>query len=118
MKRYATALLATAIGTTMVSFGADQITRPGAWTHYIPDWLDRLLPVPRRRAMQVHGTGNVSLGLALVLFSETQIAWLCAAGWWAFVTPFCGRVDWRAGLRDASILTAIIAVMMIRADDV
>jgi hypothetical protein len=103
-------LLALVIGGTMVSFGVHQIRRPRAWTHYIPDWLAALLPVSRTTAMRVHGSGNLSLGLVLVLFSQAQLTWLLVAAWWAFVTPLCGRVDWRAGARDASILAAIIGV--------
>jgi hypothetical protein len=110
--RYALPLLALAVGGTMISFGQDQIRRPDHWTHYIPDWLDRLLPVSRPVALRTHGTGNVSLGLGLVLFSQSQLVWLLAAGWWAFVTPLCGRIDWRDGLRDATILTAIIGAVI------
>jgi hypothetical protein len=112
MKVIATRFVSLAVGLTMISFGANQIRRPQSWIQYIPSRLGDLLPMSRTTALRMHGLGNVSLGASLLCVYRLRMPWLMTAAWWAFVTPLCGRVDWRVGMRDASVLSAIVAVLL------
>lgn len=116
MHKIAIRLLTSAIGLNMIVFGINQIARPPKWHNYIPEWLAKLLPVSKTTALRLHGSGNVSLGLLFMTAYKLHMTGLLVAAWWAFVTPFCARVSWRAGVRDVSILSAIIAVMMLSND--
>jgi uncharacterized protein YjeT (DUF2065 family) len=109
-------IMTIVIGLNMVIFGAHQIVQPKRWRHYIPGWLQELLPVEPETAMRVHGSGNVSLGLWFMSGVLVNISAIFVAAWWAFILPFCGRVSWRAGVRDASILSAVIAIILLSND--
>jgi hypothetical protein len=117
MIKSAARILSLSVGATMVSFGVSQIRKPGKWARYIPGWLDSMLPTSRATSMRIHGSGNVSLGLLLIGKYKSRKPWFLAALWWAWVAPLCGRVNWRAGMRDLSILSAIIAVLLTSEDD-
>ena len=110
MNRSAIRLITTAVGLNMIVFGISQITRPAGWRHYLPQSFAQLLPMSRDTALRIHGLGNISLGLWFASGRGQKVSTPIVAGWWAFVLPLCGRQDWRAGMRDVSILGAILAV--------
>lgn len=112
MEKNAVRVITLMVGLNMVIFGAHQITQPRKWRHYMPAWLEELLPVEPDTAMRLHGTGNVLLGTLFMSQKYLRLSSYLVAAWWAFVLPFCGRVSWRAGVRDASILGSVIAVIL------
>jgi len=101
------------VSMTMVVFGAHQMLRPGLWLDYIPRWLEKILPTGPKTFMRVHGLGNILLGffLHLNLFPKAA-AWLVFF-WWLVIIPFAFRKNWTIGLRDLTILFAIIAYLIL-----
>lgn len=104
-------LIRVSTAITMVVYGVSQIIKPTHWLSYVPPWLSRLLPGNDLLMMQLHGGGNLILGLWLMLgVSPALAAWLCLA-WWISIWPFAFYYDWRDGLRDFVIICGLAAYL-------
>jgi uncharacterized membrane protein len=102
--------VAAAIGLSMLVFGLSQIQKPKPWENYIPDRLDAFLPTNKSSTMRIHGSGNTLLGLALLTNTYPNLMRPVAGLWWIWVSLFCGRFDWRVGIRD-SVVGVILLCM-------
>lgn len=101
----------------MISFGLSQMLSPRCWIHYVPKLVDGLLPISKRSVIRLHGTGNLSLGVILLVGYGFRPVWTMNAAWWANVAIMCGRKDWKTGLRDMAILSAIIGLLISLGDE-
>lgn len=102
-----------AAALVMIAFGVHQIIRPMAWRAFMPELVTRRMFVPTGLALQVHGVGNVFLGLLFAIgFWPMVFDWIIVA-WWLSIIPMAFRVDWTIGLRDSAVLGAIVAVIIL-----
>lgn len=109
---WAALLIRVIVGATMMSFGVHQIVRPGAWSGYLPPQLIRLLPAPKNSFMRTHGLGNLALGLGLFIqLLPFVVDWIVLV-WWLSILPFAFYADWAVGMRDASVIAALAALII------
>lgn len=106
-------LIRISIGAVMILFGLSQMVAPKRWLGYVPWWLDFLLPMPSRIFMRLHGLGNLVLGTLLAGGWWPLIIGYVAAGWWFSILPFALAYDMFIGLRDAVIICAICAYLIL-----
>jgi|GEM_PF-1480309 len=107
-------VISLAIGLNMALFGLHQIRKPGDWSEYIPKWLSFFMPVSREHFLRTHGVGNLLLGIFLMSgVAPMWSAWLSLI-WWVSILPFAFRVKWSIGLRDLSIIGALVSLVILR----
>lgn len=106
-------LVRISIGVVMVLFGLSQFFKPGKWLGYIPKWVEAMLPMKPETTMRLHSFGNFFFGLLFLLgLWPVVMAWITAI-WWFSILPFAVRYDRFIALRDAAIICAIIAVILL-----
>lgn len=93
----------------MVVFGLHQIIKPHNWFEYIPQWLEALSPVSKTTNMRLHGLGNIMFGLFFLSDLAPKTASWITLIWWLTILPFAFRRNWSIGMRDLTIIFAIIA---------
>lgn len=106
-------IIRIAVGLNMLIFGLDQITRPGYWTKYIPDWLDSMLPTSKETDIRIHSFGNLILGILLVLNVFEIYIVIASLIWWISIFPFALIENWRIALRDSVIITSLFVYLLI-----
>ncbi len=107
-------VLRISVALTMVIFGIHQFLNPREWIHYIPKFLQNLSPVSLETDMRAHSLGNMAFGLFLIAgnFHPLLAAWV-ALIWWITILPFAFQVKWDIGLRDLTIIGALIALVIL-----
>jgi uncharacterized membrane protein YphA (DoxX/SURF4 family) len=105
-------LLRGGVAATMLAFGLHQITNPGKWTQYIPEFMKRSSPLAPEASMRLHALGNIAFGLFLVAgsFHPLLAAWV-ALIWWVSILPFAFQNKWDVGMRDLSIIFSLAALI-------
>lgn len=96
---------------TMVVFGISQMLNPNKWIDYIPESLRKISPIQPQTTMRLHAIGNVLLGLWLISGMYIEIALWANIIWWISILPFAFIKEWTIGLRDVSIIMALIAAL-------
>jgi uncharacterized membrane protein YphA (DoxX/SURF4 family) len=110
----ASLLIRISVGTVMVLFGIHQIIKPYEWKDYIPSWLARLIMVPKTMFLQVHGLGNLALGILFLIGFWPQVFDWIVLGWWVTILPFALYVKWSLAARDMAIIAALGAVILLQ----
>jgi hypothetical protein len=107
-------LIRLVVGVVMVLFGISQMRSPEKWLKYIPGLLRFIMPIKPASFMRIHSLGNLGLGLLLAsgLWQPASI-WL-ALVWWILVLPFAFYYEYTVGLRDAAIIMALIALLVMQ----
>ncbi len=101
------------VGITMIAFGINQLTKPGNWLGYMPSWLTGASPMKPETTMRIHALGNILFGLFLIFPLYPIVAAWIGLIWWITILPFAFKYDWRIGMRDLSIVFALIALVML-----
>lgn len=102
------------VAITMISFGINQLTKPYKWLDYLPPWLIKMSPLKPETDMRIHSLGNIIFGLYLIFpFYHPLIAAWIAFIWWLTILPFAFRYNWAIGMRDLSIILALLALILL-----
>jgi hypothetical protein len=107
-------LLRLAIGMNMVLFGTDQSINTSHWLAYLPDSLQKINPFSPILTMRIHALGNLILGAFLLFDLWAPFIFWATLGWWLLILPFAYYRQWTIGLRDTTIIAAIIALLIHR----
>jgi hypothetical protein len=106
-------LIRLGIGFNMVVFGLHQMWKPEKWLHYIPKFLQFIMPVKSTSFLRSHGCINFALGILLMIgVWQPAITWI-SIFWWGSILPFAFLVDFAIGLRDLSIIMALVALLLL-----
>lgn len=103
------------LGTALIMlvFGVHQMLWPHEWFEYLPSWLKKLSPVSETIDMRLHALGNSILGIWFVInVFPVFIAWAVLI-WWLSILPFAFRRNWSMGMRDLTIIFAIVAYLQL-----
>jgi len=104
-------LIRLGVALNMVAFGIHQIISPKPWIEeYVPQWVMKMRISPKT-IMQIHGGGNLILGLFLVSGFWSQASAVSALVWWVLILPFAFYGSWKAGMRDVAITFALAALV-------
>jgi hypothetical protein len=97
------------VSLIMVVFGIHQMIKPQDWFEYIPSWIEKISPVSMTADMRLHALGNIVLGLFYLSDLAPKTGnWLVLI-WWLTILPFAFRKNWAIGMRDLTIVLAILA---------
>lgn len=99
------------VGITQVVFGLSQQRSPEAWLGYIPRPLRYIMPIKPTTFMRIHSLGNIGLGAWLVSGLAQPAAVWCSLLWWAWILPFAFYRALAIGMRDFTIIIALIALL-------
>lgn len=97
----------------MIAFGISQLISPKAWIGYIPSWLARLLPMYPAMFMITHAAGNLTLGWLLLLGLFPVVVGSATLVWWVSILPFAFMYQWTIGMRDLSIVAALVSYLLL-----
>ena len=104
-------IIRTGVSVTMISFGVSQMYNPTPWLSYMPEWIKKTSPVPSELSMRFHAFGNLAIGLWLVLGILPFVSAWVALVWWVSILPFAFYKDWTLGMRDFTIISALVALV-------
>jgi hypothetical protein len=106
-------LIRLGVGIPMILFGISQLRTPEKWLKYMPGLFRFILPVKATSFMRVHSVGNLLLGALLAAgVWEPAILWITIF-WWVSILPYAFYYEYSVGLRDASIIMALIALLVL-----
>lgn len=109
----ASLLIRLGVGVVMVLFGLSQLRSPELWLTYIPRIIRFFMPMEPKIFMRIHSLGNLGLGLLLCLGIWFPVILWITIFWWISILPFAFYYEYTVGLRDVSIILALIALLML-----
>ncbi len=112
LKRYAPIAVRYGIGLVFLLFGISQLTNPGAWFSYFPDWL---VQNSIEQTVLMNGIFDLIIGLLLLLGLFTRIAGAIGVLHLAGVIYVVGWSD--IGIRDFGLLLGALSVFLYGQDD-
>lgn len=101
------------LGLNLFLFGVDQLRNAEEWSEPIPEKMTNILNISRNTLMKFHGVGNIVLALLLVLGLLPVITAWALLIWLLTILPFSFKSNWTIGIRDLSITSAAIALLIL-----
>lgn len=109
----ASLIISIGVALTMITFGVNQFLDPKPWIdEYMPDWLKKIALTSEAK-MKLHALGNFLLGLLLISGLYKLTVSIISLIWWLSILPFAFYGSWKAGMRDLSIISALIALVIL-----
>ena len=113
MRDYAPVVLRAGLVLLFLWFGFSEVTDPGAWVSWVPQWTEAL-PIGVKTIVFLNGLFEVILGIALAVGFWTRLAATLLALHLFFITFEIGYND--IGVRDFAIAIATVAVALFGPD--